>query len=353
MLLKLYVVYTTGGIDAAILRLSNSAQEKAGIQDLQASSIGIRTLSGLADAGAIWLVVQSLRDRKNLAFSATVLVVVLGTSYLTMGKRLALILPLIAIVLAIHAYRHRLTIKYAPLAIVGALGLGMASLLVRILLPASESNTRVDYNQIDYARGSVFNFYFYSLEFSSVEMISVVRNARETILGMFGGSLEAFVITNIQPIAFTIPRSLWPGKPERVYDISYAITAILNGTSLDGAKAGYASSIVGTSYVYLGVFGVLIGLGIFGWVTAVADGALKRNEWSVEAIIVYALVLTLVFHLFRQGTLGWTFIVGIMQQYGTILGISILLLFRVNKTGRAVRALDSASEVRLEVKAKS
>lgn len=327
LLLKLYLVYSTGGIEATIARLSGAVQSSTRVEDLNSAQLGIRTLSGIADAGAVYLLIQALRDKKHIALSTLVFTAVFILSFMTMGKRLSLIIPALAVLLAIHSYWRPITTRFAPFAILGALALGMTTLLTRILVPASQSGTVVNFDKIPYAEGSIFRFYFYSLEFSSVEMMTVTQVSRENITAMFGGAWETLVQTNITPILFTIPRAIWPGKPTEIYDVSYAVSSTLDGTKLAPNDVGYASTYIGTSYIFAGIVGVVLASVLLGWISARVDMAFTRRLTSPVSIIFYALMITITFHAFRQGTVGWTFIVSIIQQYGLVLGVLAITLF--------------------------
>lgn len=336
LLLKLYLVYSTGGIEATIARLSGAVQSSTRVEDLNSAQLGIRTLSGLADAGAVYMLIQALRDRRNVAIASLVFAAVFVLSFMTMGKRLSLIIPALALLLAIHSYWRPITTRFAPFAILGALALGMTTLLTRILVPATQNGTVVNFDKIPYAEGSILRFYFYSLEFSSVEMMTVTQVSRDNITAMFGGVWETIIQTNLTPILFTIPRAIWPGKPTEIYDVSYAVSSTLDGTKLAPNDVGYASTYIGTTYIFAGVVGVVLGSVFLGWLSARVDMAFTSRSMSPISIIFYALMITVTFHAFRQGTVGWTFIVSIIQQYGLVIGVLAITLFRRDRPHRDV-----------------
>jgi hypothetical protein len=204
------------------------------------------------------------------------------------------------------------------------IGIGFVTLMARVFLPASVHGYSVNLHNVPYARGSVFQFYLYSLEFASAEMISVAMLSRESIIDMFGGTWDATFVTNIQPFLYSVPRALWPGKPSELYDLSYGISAALGATPFEDPTVGYASTVIGTSYLIGGVVGVMCAMFAFGLLAAWIDRRLARQRWTDLSVILYAIGLVVVFHLFRQGTLGWTFIVSIVQQYGAIAALLIL-----------------------------
>jgi len=100
MLIKLYVIWSLGGPSGAIARLSGGARDRLDLYDANAPLIALRTLSGIADAGATWLLINCVRRRKRLLLPLIIFSLVLATSYITIGKRLVLILPIVAVLLA-------------------------------------------------------------------------------------------------------------------------------------------------------------------------------------------------------------------------------------------------------------
>jgi len=324
MLIKLYVIWSLGGPSGAIARLSGGARDRLDLYDANAPLIALRTLSGIADAGATWLLINCVRRRKRLLLPLIIFSLVLATSYITIGKRLVLILPIVAVLLAWHSYRRRLTLRAAPWALVLVTIFGIASLFFRIYLPASIAHISINLEHVAYAQGSPLLFYFYSLEFSTVEMITVSMRSAAQINEMFGGRMDAFWTTNIVPFSYGIPRALMPGKPDAFYDLSHAVSSVLIGTNLHDSQVGYASTIIGTSYIIGGLVGIVVMMFLFGWVVGIIDHQAQFKTPSTRRIIWHALQLTLVFQFFRQGTLGWTFIVTIVQQYGFVLALIVL-----------------------------
>jgi len=203
----------------------------------------------------------------------------------------------------------------------------MISLLFRIFVPASVAGYTIDIRDVSYAKGSLFNFYAYSLEFSTVDMTAVALQSGGQIRAMFDGPFNAFIVTNLYPFLYGIPRIFFPWKPEGFYDFSYAISAMLTGGDYREAEVGYASTIVGTSLILGGVAGVLIVLFALGVLVERVDRANQFANWTTRRIFGYSFVLSLVFHFFRQGTLGWAFVVGVVQQYGFVIGVLLLLIF--------------------------
>lgn len=323
--LKAILIINTGGITDSVTRFSGFATQFTGVGDLDAGSIQLRTLSGIADGAATWGMLRALQQRSNEKLWLIIVVVILGLSYLTIGKRLILILPIVCILVGVHVFRRSITTRLLPLVLALAVGAGFLTISARAFLPASVVGYDVNLEN-SYAEGSMIQFYLYSLEFASLEMISVVMESGQDIIDMFGGTWDAFTVTNIQSFLYSIPRGLWPGKPSTFYDLSYGVSAALGATPFEDPTVGYASTLIGTSYLIAGIVGVLCSMFAIGLLTDRVDRRLTTQTWTNSSVVGYAIALVVVFHLFRQGTLGWTFIVSIVQQYGTIAAFLMLSL---------------------------
>jgi hypothetical protein len=332
--MKVYVTIQLGGIGPMVARLSTGIRNYLDLAPANAVLVGWRTLSGIADGAATWLIVEALRLRRRIVSASIIFAVVTGATYLTIGKRLILLLPLLAVAIAVHKYRHPILVRAAPLAAVVVAAVGMASLFFRIFLPAAVAHIRIDVSRVPWAHGSYLYFYLRSLEFSSVEMMSVALQSRPRLVAMFGGPWQAFYTTNLEPFLYGIPRAIFPWKPAAFYDLSQAISALVLGTNVGDANVGYASTFVGTSYIVGGLVLVVVASVAFGWFASTCDRTQLTPSRDASSVIWYALGLALTFQLFRQGTLGWTFIVTIVQQYGFIVAV---LLIAVNRS-LAVRA---------------
>ncbi|GJF14835.1 hypothetical protein NGTWS1803_28450 [Mycolicibacterium cyprinidarum] len=324
--LKIFLIINTGGFENSVTRFSGYARQFSGVDLLDANSIVLRTISGIADGAATWGVLTALRERHLEKTWLLVLLATLALSYVTMGKRLVLLLPVLCVLIGVHIYRRSLTIRLVPLVIALSVGAGFITLMARAFVPASVLGYDIDLGNIAYSDGSIFRFYLYSLEFSSLEMISVAMLAGPQIIDMFGGTWNAITTTNFEPFLYSVPRALWPQKPDEFYDLSYGISAALGDTHFENPTVGYASTLIGTAYLLGGIICVIIAMFALGSLTARIDFRFSCRNQTDMSIILYAIALVVVFHLFRQGTLGWTFIVSIVQQYGTIAALLILAM---------------------------
>jgi hypothetical protein len=250
---------------------------------------------------------------------------VLGFSYLITAKRLFLLWPLLTVVIGFSVYVRPIRIASAPWALAIASAFGFSTVLLRIFLPASVANVTIDLGSVSWANGSLADFYFYSPEYATFEMITLSVAKADEVANLFGGVIDAFYVTNIQPLFYIVPRVIWPSKPDIFLDISHALTALISGLPVTAVTYGIAGTVIGTSWVFAGLFGTaaaMVGLGVF---CAKVDRRLRLpTEWSPYHVVWFAFLLTLVFHIFRQGTLGWVFMITIVQQFGLIGGFCLI-----------------------------
>lgn len=331
--LKAYLIASTGGLQETLLRMAGNGAIYDDVTDLDSSALLVRGLSGVADVGAVWIVLDAWRVRRHRLAAGVLFGLVMAMSYVTVGKRLALILPLLALVIGFSVLVRHISVKMVPFLLIAFLGFGMVTLLVRIFVPASAAQADIDLNQVSYANGSIFAFYFNSLEFSTVEMITVATRSAGAIRDSFGGTANAFFQINVVPFSFGIPRALWLDKPDHYYDLSYAISSLLNHQRVEDASVGYVSTLVGSSLVFGGLPGLIGAFSAFGGVVVLADRSLLVEKWSNTRVITYAFVLMCSFHFFRMGTLSWTYLIGVLQQDGFLLGALALVLAELRPWG--------------------
>ena len=142
MALRLYLVAWAGGISQIVLGFSSAAKERTDLADLSSGSINLRGLSGIAEAGAAWILMEALRTKQHRSAAAIVFFLTVLSSYGTAGKRLVLLLPLLAVAIALHEHLKPLRLSYAPVAFVAVLLVGDGLTNVsRVFLPANLSQT--------------------------------------------------------------------------------------------------------------------------------------------------------------------------------------------------------------------
>ena len=323
--MKMMIIYQYGGLTAAALHLSHGVSQSLGLDDAGQSFVYLSNLSQIADAGAAWLLLDAMAARRSSKAKALVLISVMCLSYFTVGKRLILLWPMLCAGLGVHSYLRRLSISLLPLAVAGVIGFGMLSLFGRVFLPASLSDATIDLNAVTWANGSIIRFYLYSLELSTFEMTTVSIQKADVLCSMFGGVLEAFYTANVEPFLYIIPRAIWAGKPSQLHDVAHAVAAYVFSTNLDVTTLGLNSTIIGASWTLGGSLGLTASMLGFGWCCATLDlKSLSPEKLTPRQIIRYAFYLTLVFHTYRQGTLGWVFLITVVSQSGLLLGFTLL-----------------------------
>lgn len=322
---KGYLILRVGGFEQTALRLSGSVSQSFGFEAPTPFENAILTLSGMADAAATWMLMRMFQRGRFLTPWLFVWLLTVSLSYLIWGKRLSLLLPAFAVLISFHVYKHYLSARLFPFLLIGSFVVGFGTLMFRIFLPAYLSHVTIDLTQVAYAGGSLMSFYTGSLEFSTVEMVAVVASARSDILAMFGGYGNTLYELFLAPALYTIPRAVWPSKPGMTYDLSYAVSSIISGTRVSDSTIGYVATIFGAGFVlgsYVGVVVSLFALARFvRWVDKVH---LLRDGWSPTNILGYAFLMACTFHLFRMGTVAWTFILAGVNQYGFLLGWGLL-----------------------------
>jgi len=308
--------------------MSGGIRQSLRIEALNPLIVNIRTLSGIADAGAVWILLYAMRRKSGYIMAGAIFSCVMLLTYFTIGKRLVLAWPFISVALGYHFYVRRITMRAAPWVIGGILIVGLISLFYRIFLPAIAANVVIDLRGVSWANGSLLSFYFYSLEFSTFEMITLSIFEGENIASLFGGAFDTFVTTNIVPFFYAVPRVLWSEKPQVFFDISHAVTATITGVPVESITAGVATTLIGTSWIIGSLPGLTIAMFLYGWLCNWIDKPLRlAATFNLRSIIIFSFLLNAVVHLFRQGTLGWIFIITVVQQYGMILGY--VLIFSV------------------------
>jgi hypothetical protein len=323
---KLYLLFVAGGFEESVIRLSSGIRKSLKMDD-EISTIGtaIRYLSSAADAATIWLLLRGMY-RKNLNIALVIVfLAVIVLSFMGTGKRLYVVWPIVCAVLGYHFYMRPLKVKNLPVAVIGILLIGFGSLMFRIFLPATFAGANIDLYRVPWAEGSIIKFYLLSLEFGSFEILTFDIYNSDLLIGMFGGLVEAFYITNIEPLSFFVPRAIWPSKPEIMLDLAHANRAAILGGGLT-AGGGINSTLLGTAWTFAGPLGLAVSMGALGAFASLVDrGKSVCGIPSPARIVLYGFWIVVCFQFFRQGTIGWTVIITVYQQIGAIAAFIILV----------------------------
>lgn len=323
--LKVYVYVASGDTETNLARLSVGVRESLGIELISPMLVALRYLSGVADAAATWLLIFALRERRRTKLYITLFIFVVSFTFIGSGKRLFLLWPLLAALVAYSCYVKKITLSAIPIGIALISTFGFATLAFRIYAPALAVAVDIDLDNVFWAQGSLLKFYFFSLEFASFETLSLVLDQTDQLVDLFGGPLSAFYVTNVEPLLYFIPRALWPGKPEVFLDLSHAYRVFIFGGRLDDG-GGVAATILGTAWTIAKLPGLLITVILFARACRAIDNKQPNvRSASLTSVIWYSFALVAVFHVFRQGTFGWTVIILLFQQSGLVLGFLLIL----------------------------
>ncbi|WP_298885732.1 hypothetical protein [uncultured Bradyrhizobium sp.] len=338
ILLKLYAILQTGGLDESVIRLSGGLRENLNIGQEDVTLTWVRNFSGIAEVAASWMLVIAIRRRRGLVLWGALFIVTVALVYLgNFGKRTYLLEPLFAVVLAFHFYVRRLQLSSMPYVLVGVIVFGMGSQLLRAVLPAYMNNIDISYIDASWSHGSWLGFYFYSLEFAFFEAMTVTIYESDQIIEMFGSTANAFYITNIEPMLYLIPRYFWPDKPTAFIDMGHATTTLMFGGSPSTVEWGTAASYIGNSWALGGPIGTALYSFMLAFIAAYSDVFMMRatGENKDAKILVYSVLLFAAFILWRQGGLGWSFMSLVPNQIGYILGFGSLLYLTIGRSRRS------------------
>lgn len=332
---KFGTVYLGGGVEETVTKMSRGISQALGNEGGSALvRVHMRSLSGLADAGACWLLLHRLYRGQPYKWYLLLAVAAMLLSFLIAGKRLSIIWPLFTIAIGYHYYIMKIPNRWGIPAFLGMIVFGFLSLMFRIYLPAYFAEVEIDLYAVNWAQGSLLDFYLYSLEFAYVEALVLALNEGDSIAAFFGGPFSAFVTTNFTSLGFFVPRLLWPGKPEAIYDISQGIYALIFRVPLEHSP-GIAVSLIGTSWIFGGPLLMAVSIALLGFATGRADAGMRLTSHpSPTRVIGYAFALMLFFHLFRQGTIGWAAIIAFGQHYAMILAFVALHFAGRTRTAR-------------------
>jgi oligosaccharide repeat unit polymerase len=331
ILLKVLVVQIGGGIDMTIMRMSRGVAENMGIsREGSGLILMVRSFSIVGDLAAVWLLVLAMARRRWRLAAFLLFIAMIAMTIGIIGKRLFVIWPLLAFALAFSHYVYKIRPKHILIVIAAIFLFGWLSLSFRIFAPLSAAGSlnSFDIRAVPWAQGSAWRFYFGSLEFAYFDLTVASINGREIVTKLFNGQLEMLYKTHIEPFFFIVPRAIWPSKPEQFLDLAHGLAALTFFEDVATVDLGINSALTGTSWLSGGVFGVVFAFGFLGYVAARSDKFYYSGKVSMMPsalrIIIYAYFLMVVFHLFRQGTFGWVFMIAVIQQLGGISAVVLL-----------------------------
>ena len=127
----------------------------------------------------------------------------------------------------------------------------------------------------------------------------------DQIADMFGGRLIAFYRAFLEPFLYIVPRAVWPDKPASFVDLAHGFYSATFSGGLTG-RVGFGATLIGYANLLGGPFAVAFSflvLGLFsGWVDR------PRGD-GLPALVFKTVGIVIIFTLFRQGSLGWVFLI--------------------------------------------
>lgn len=328
ILLRLGYALSVGGYEQALQRMSTGISTNLNLAALPGYIVQMRSISIAADFGALVLLTLYASNRRPSWIVPLVFAIVIMSTFALIGKRLTLLWPLLVVGLIINEQRFRIRNRYIPIILVGIATFGFFSLLFRIYAPAATVNMVIDLREVSWASGSIFLFYFNSEEFSTFEMFTAVIEGQKELTELFGGWWTLFYRSQLEPFLYAIPRLIWASKPMEFRDVAHAVRALTTGHSLETVTGGTASTVLGSSYLLGGPIGLSICLGGVGYFAGRMDKWWRSCTYKTwKNYLIYGFLIATLFHVFRQGSFGWVFIIMILQQMGVVAGATFLIIF--------------------------
>jgi len=307
--MKALFILRSGGLRAVLVTRSAGIAQHLGLsQSTDQATLYLSFFSMIADAAACWLVLEAMRARRQVFFHAILILGTLAMTFIITPKREVLIMPILALLVGFSTYYKPLLLSKAPLFLSGAVFFSMATLAGRIFLPAYAAGiTLVKLAQFDQLRK--FGIRLLSTDVAFFDATAAGIYGKQAIIMKFGGWWNMIYRPNLEVISYAIPRFLWPGKPDNLVDVSTALLSIIEGLPLDKTQGGFGIGLIGTSWLYGGGLGLVFGMALLAMAAAFVDRfLLKTHRASATRILTFAISATMLFHLYRQGTVGWVFI---------------------------------------------
>jgi len=331
---KVLYIQRLGGISNTLEHASRGISANLDFAKNDALSNYVAMISYVADAATTWLLLNAMKNKRQIVAHGFLTALILGLTYIIAAKRLVLFVPVMAITAGFGIYIRQLSVRQAPALLIASLGFGAATLFLRIYVPAAIAGVSIDLYKVSWASGSLIAFYLFSLELSTFESIALSVHGSHELLQRFGGWWPAFYRVNIEPFYYLVPRIIWPTKPVQLVDISHAVASVIYHSRMDETTVGIATTLIGTSWIFGGVVGLVVGMFLLAALTSRVDVFLNKMHYATPSrIVFFSLSCSLLFHFFRQGTVGWAFL--IFFQSETVFLLTTFLLLYVS--ARAAR----------------
>ncbi len=301
------------GSENWILYLSPRARRDSGVGVSQL----VQVIMSMLAWSAILFIILMIRTKIRLLPLILVVIAILMV-YVSSAKRTT-VLPILLIPLIYYHYCHNwLSLLKAFRYFIGLIFLLVIGVLARMALPlVARGATPSDH--MGQNTQTVLEFYAVSGEFMTFDMFLFSQTRAEIILEQIGGALEGFIYYTFAIMAVIIPRALWPGKPD-FWDLGNVYNTLITG----GEGVGFAITIFGTSYLFLGIIGLTFGMFLFAWIQKIIYQWLKPYNGDITNVLYYGVVYWMAFQAMRFGTFGFTFVVFIQTMLVGFLAIWLL-----------------------------
>ena len=253
------------------------------------------------DWGALLLIFRAIVTNRHKLLTSIVAVVAFLLAYVLSGKRTAVFPFLLFPVTWIHYLKRRVGVVRG----LGYLSVGVAVvtllLFLRMLGPLLAAGVSPSSLPNETTLEPV-RFYLNSPELATFDMTMLAVGDRTPLLHQIGGTLRGALQYNLAPVAYFVPRVLWPGK-QSFTDLGQVFFQYAFGGR---EEVGFAVGIVGGLYLFGGTLGVLLGMATVGYLFRLAYEWLRPSNREPVRVFLYAVLLWMAFLLLRFGTLGST-----------------------------------------------
>ena len=301
------------GSENLLLYLSPSARRDAGVGVSQL----VVVIESMLAWSAIFFIILMIRTKIRLLPLVLVLIAI-GMVYISSGKRTT-VLPILLIPLVYYHYCHNwLSLLKAMRYFIGLIFLIVIGVLGRMAMPLIvKGDAPSDY--MGDSSATVLEYYAISGEFMTFDMFLMSIIKSQIILEHIGGALNGFIYYTIATMSVIVPRAIWPGKPD-FWDLGNVYQKIIMG---DG-ESGFAVTIFGTSYLFFGIVGLMLGMFLFAWIQKIIYEWLRPYDGDIANVLYYGVAYWMAFQAMRFGTFGFTFVVFVQSMLVGILAIWLL-----------------------------